>query len=140
MFKKILVPTDASAHSRRALLKALELARYFNSKVELFYVLPQSCLVDKLGLNAIYTSEEEIETSGEIVFELTLKNIEIGGVVFEEKMTYGYPAMEILNELKNGFDLVVMGTRGHRPLTGAVIGSVTQRVAANAECPVVIIK
>nr|WP_278308992.1 universal stress protein [Papillibacter cinnamivorans] len=36
--------------------------------------------------------------------------------------------------------LVVMGSRGHSPMAGAILGSVTQRVLAEATCPVIVVK
>ncbi|WP_439657864.1 universal stress protein [Lentzea sp. HUAS TT2] len=36
-------------------------------------------------------------------------------------------------------DLLVLGTRGHGPLAGALLGSVTAHCIKHAECPVVVI-
>jgi nucleotide-binding universal stress UspA family protein len=33
-----------------------------------------------------------------------------------------------------------MGTKGHRPFVAALIGSVTQRVVGDANCPVLVVK
>ena len=37
-------------------------------------------------------------------------------------------------------DLLVLGTRGRSPFAGMVLGSVSQRCAAAALCPVVLVK
>jgi nucleotide-binding universal stress UspA family protein len=37
-------------------------------------------------------------------------------------------------------DVLVVGTRGRSPFAGLVLGSVSQRCAAAARCPVVLIK
>ena len=37
-------------------------------------------------------------------------------------------------------DLLVLGTRGRSPFAGMVLGSVSQRCAAAATCPVVLVK
>lgn len=68
-----------------------------------------------------------------------MKDIDLGNVTLSKKHTTGHPASTILDEMKREFDLVVMGTRGHGVLTGAIVGSVTQRVLAHAQCPVLIV-
>lgn len=137
MFRRILVPTDGSDASRNALIKALELAEKFNSEVELFYVSPTSEAYD-VGFSILITPDQ-IEKYGDFVLEATLKDIDIGNVVLLKKHTSGYPASSILDEIKREFDLVVMGTRGHGVFTGAVLGSVTQRVLAHTKCPVLVV-
>ena len=42
-------------------------------------------------------------------------------------------------EASLGADLVVVGSRGLGPVAGPLLGSVSQHLAANADCPVVIV-
>jgi len=141
MFKRILVPTDGSESSRHALIGALELARKFNSEVELFHVtITQEAYY---GYNEGYNTHinpEQIEKNGELALEITLKGLDVGGVHFTKKHVSGNAASSILEEIRREFDLVVMGTRGLGTITGAIVGSVTQRVLANSPAPVLIVK
>ena len=141
LFKRILVPTDVSDTSRQALITALELAKQFDSEVELFHVtyMPQIFL-DYTAPYNIIISPDQIEASGEAALESALTGIEVGNVQIHKKHISGYPAAAIIEEIKRDFDLVVMGRHGHGLINGTVIGSVTQRVIAHAQCPVLVVK
>lgn len=54
-------------------------------------------------------------------------------------VTRGHPA-EVLLAAAQGADLLVVGTRGHAPLPGRMLGSVSEHVAARAPCPVVVVR
>ena len=49
-------------------------------------------------------------------------------------------AGQVLVDAADGADLLVVGSRGHRGLAEALLGSVGQHCATNASCPVVIIR
>lgn len=142
MFKKILVATDASEYSRRALRTALEIARTFNAEVELLFVT--YIREAYWGYNAAYgilVPQEQIDEAGELALEATLEGIDVGDVSLRKKKVQGYPASVILEEIaKENIDLVVMGSHGYGPIVGQVLGSVSQRVVQRAACPVLIVK
>ncbi len=141
MFKRILVPTDISEYSHRALITALNLARQFNSEVELFHVTynPEAYWGYTVSYGLV-VSQEEIDQGGEAALEAALAGIEVGDIVFHKKHISGHPASAILEEAKRDFDLIVMGSHGHGPISGAVLGSVTQKVLAHSLCPVLVVK
>ncbi|HVJ49651.1 universal stress protein [Desulfitobacterium sp.] len=141
MYKRILVPTDISEPSRRALLTALQLAEHLDSEIILFHVIPIPALAwDYYGSNSYNFSQEEINQMGDAALEAALTGIDIGQVKVQKKFVLGYPAQAIINETKKDIDMVIIGTRGHGPIAGAIIGSVTQRVLVNAPCPVLVTK
>ena len=61
--EKIMVPTDGSEFSRRALKTALEFARKFNAEVELLFVMNTPVAYDS-GMNIYIISQEQIEHEG----------------------------------------------------------------------------
>jgi len=144
MFKRILVPTDASEYSRRALQTALDLARELQSEIELLFVTftPEGYW----GYNMAYLMQEitpnQIEKAGKLTLEATLKGIDVKDVPLKERMIQGqHPSSVILEEIINeNIDLVVMGSHGYGPIHGAALGSVSQRVLRKAACPVLIVK
>lgn len=142
MFKKILVATDASEYSRRALITALDLAKTFGGEIELLFVM--YIREAYWGYNVAYSvlvPPEQIEEAGELALKATLEGIDVGDVPLKKKVVQGYPATMILEEVeKEAIDLVVMGSHGYGPITGSVLGSVSQRVLQRAECPVLIVK
>jgi len=141
MYKRILVPTDGSESSRHALIEALELAKKFNSSVELFHVTQtQEAYYGYSEGYQTHLNLDQIDKNGELALEFTLKGIDVGDVHLSKKHVSGNAANSILEEIKRDFDLVIMGTRGHGAIAGAVLGSVTQRVMSHSDCPVLIVK
>lgn len=142
MYKKILVPTDASVYSRRALIAALELARKFQAEVVLLCVTytPEAYW----DYNPAYTIElakELIEETGEHALMATLDGIDVDDVHLKKKKMPGHPSSVILEEVINeNIDLIVMGSHGYGPIARTVLGSVSQRVLRKSTCPVLIVK
>jgi nucleotide-binding universal stress UspA family protein len=142
MFKKILVPTDASEFSRRALKTAIGLAQTFQAEVELLHVsyTPQAFWGYTISYG-ITVTQDQLDHSGEMALEVTLTGVDCKEVVINKEVKSGHPVTIILDEVKSqGIDLVVMGSHGYGPITGSVLGSVSQRVLQKSSCPVLIIK
>ncbi|MDR3599600.1 MAG: universal stress protein [Desulfosporosinus sp.] len=142
MFKKILVPTDASEYSRRALKVAVELAQSVQAEVILLHVnyTPQAYWGYTVSYGITMT-QDQLDQNGELALEATLMGIDVSQVVLSKKVESGHPVTVILEQIKkDAVDLVVMGSHGYGALAGSVLGSVSQRVLQRANCPVLIIK
>ena len=139
MVKKILVPTDGSAYSRQALKTAVEYAKTLNAEIELLHVvsLPPYGMYD---FTFHSFSDEELDEVGKKLLVVTGKGIALSDVKITQSVVSGYPATEIIKAINNNVDLVIMGSQGRRPLAGAILGSVTQRVLAETRCPVLVVK
>ena len=141
MFKNILVPTDASESARRALMIALEIAKKYDSRIVILHVVFTPEALGYTLSSGITVPQEEISIYGSEALTATLAGINTGNVPLEKKQKPGHPAVAILEEIEiEHFDLVVMGSRGYGPITGSLLGSVSQRVLSKAECPVLIVK
>lgn len=59
-------------------------------------------------------------------------------VPIERHVTEGSAAMVLIEESKDA-DLLVVGSRGRGEFVGVLLGSVSQRCAEHAQCPVVVV-
>lgn len=140
MLKKILVATDASEYSRRALKSALDLARKFNSEIELLFVFQMPQVYDSSVFSLLISSDQSAQ-QGELALKATLEGIDIAGVTLFKKVLQGKPATMILKEIEDkNIDLVVMGSLGHGVIAGSLLGSVSLHVLHKANCSVLIVK
>lgn len=138
--KKILVATDASEYSRRALKTAVELARKFNAEIEVLFVMHVPVVYDS-SVNMYIFSPEQIEQEGAVALKATLDGIDISDVTLIKKKIQGKPATVILKEIENeNIDMVVMGSHGYRAIAGSLLGSVSQQVLHKAKCSVLIVR
>ncbi|SHN68417.1 universal stress protein [Desulfitobacterium chlororespirans] len=141
MFAKILVPTDGSEYSRRALLTALEIGKKFNAEVILLNVLMTPEALGYLLTEDATVMQQQFNPNGEATLAATTKNVDLEGVRLTCRVKPGYPALVILEEIvSEGIDLVVMGYRGYTSLAGTFMGSVSQKVLAKTSRPVLLIK
>lgn len=142
MYKKILVAADGSESSRSAFAHAVNIARMFQGEILLLHVTftPQSYWGNNLayGLNI---SEEKLKELAKSAIDETINDIDFSGVKITYLVISGSPAQKIVEAVNNEkIDLVVMGSTGHGPFSGAFLGSVSQRVLSRAACPVMIVK
>ena len=143
--KTILVPTDFSAHSEKALQQAVELADSFGSKIHLVHVtaqdadhMPMFFLDDeKLGEVKKHLAEYNAQQMQTKV-DKYLKDKTIDFTVHER---VGAPYDEILklsDELK--VDLIVISSKGKSSLEGFFFGSTTEKVVRKASCSVFVVR
>jgi len=139
--KKILVATDASEYSLRALKAALDLARKFDAEIELLFVMYDRIVYSFGVADSYVAAPEQIEAEGDLALEATLKGMDISGITLKKKKLHGYPSNIIIQEVEDeNIDLVVMGSHGYGAIVGSVLGSVSQKVLHGAKCSVLIVK
>jgi nucleotide-binding universal stress UspA family protein len=133
MFKTIVWATDGSPDAERALPTALELTRDGDGK--LLAVHADERLRGRPG-NAPRLADEE-----DIVLLLERRVGELAELGIDAELVvvsgHGDPADLIAEAAaEHKADVVVIGTRGHGRIAGAVLGSVTQRLLHVAPCAV----
>lgn len=157
--KKILVTTDGSEHSQRALqflgcLLYSSLAELHLIHVTNPYPPFESAMQPRTWLfgNDIFLppaiSEEESErwkdlslTAGKIVIDEALQVIQPCEAKIKTSLLSGDAATEILGYAKrNNIDMIVTGSRGLNPIQGWLLGSVSRKLVHYAPCSVLVVK
>jgi nucleotide-binding universal stress UspA family protein len=145
MYKHILIPTDGTPQSRKAVAGAVELAKAIGAKVTgLFAAPPATPIVYRHNLPVGFTTPAEhdrmIKASADRYLNVIKEAARKAGVPCETiVVTSDYPADTILKTAnKKKCDLIVMATHGRRGISGAILGSEPQRVVAQAKMPVLV--
>ena len=142
--KNILVPTDFSGFSDKALGIACDLAREHNSTVRLFHVVEvvQQCVADYCLDAAIVHDVQTkiIESATDLLHKQIAKAAPVGDVTVTPELREGIPHREILKAQEaNGVDLIVIASHGKKGILGH-LGSVTDKIARRAKCPVLVVR
>jgi len=145
MFKNILVPIDGSAPSRRALKRAIGLAREQKARITGFYVGPAWRLpVQAEFVPAEVLSPEEhavaVKKSATRILELVKKATAAARVRCTCSYVMGdHPYAEIVKAARrNRCDLTVIASHGRRGISRLLLGSVTSKVLAHSTIPVLV--
>lgn len=147
---KLLVPIDGSKASINALKKAIEIAKEYKFSITLLMVVEENHWGYERNQNFWHQVDGSMISVGvehEVVSKLEERAAELldtaaaafdfSGIDLEKTVITGEPSIEILDlAKKESFDLIVMGNRGMSKIKRFFTGSVTQRVIAEAPCPV----
>ena len=138
-YSSILVPFDGSEFSKRALGRAIDLAKSEGAKLTVLYVIPRyEEMVEFFRTGSI---ERSLRAAAEKVVESAQKIASDRGVQAAAEIGEGHAADEIVrrvSELANG--LVVMGTHGWKGVSKAIVGSTTNRVITYSTTPVLVVR
>ncbi len=138
MFKNILVGVDGSEYSYKAAKIAGEMARCMHADLWVVACFePVPAYLGEPNLQIAITGHLAQATS-----VMAVAVVEIGSIpgTLHQEMVEGAPADTILSvAVVRSVDLIVMGTRGLGRLSGFVLGSQSQKVVAQANCPVLLV-
>jgi universal stress protein A len=139
--KRILVPTDFSRSSLKAIDYAIELAKLHQAEVIFFHVIePMSYAVPRYLPEPTALLEEQRKEAQDALDRLVARMTERYpqcrsevhlGVVYER-------ISELARTLKA--DLIVIATHGRSGFAHLLIGSVAERVVRMAQCPVLTVR
>lgn len=144
---KILVPTDFSEPSDKALEQALDIAKQYNAKVYLLHVIHEE-IPYQIDVSVV-TSEDllqQIRDSQLTEAEERLKNQinkfqQTKDVEVISSIRQGVAYEKILEEAdERGIDLIVIASLGRTGIAKYFIGSVARNVLKGSKCPVLLTK
>ena len=145
-YKNIIVPTDGSVNSKRALEHAIVLASSLGASITLVYVANIVSVIsnfDQIPNASGYVTEQvalDMEEEGKGVLDDFAKEVP-EGIDVKTVFEVGSPGPAVLSVAKKyKADLIVMGSRGLGPLKGVFMGSVSSYVVTHSGCPVLIVK
>lgn len=139
MFQHILVPTDLSEKSRRALDIAVKLALQDGSRITLLHVVETIEDADANEFDAFYRSLGKRSWKK---MEKMLGSYEGKGLVAEKEVTYGKRVKEIVQFARNHeIDLIVLSS--HKVDAESLSqgwGTISYQVGLLSPCPVMLVK
>jgi nucleotide-binding universal stress UspA family protein len=138
--KRILVGCDFSADSSLAFKHALSLAQQFQSVLHLAHVLEPLIYEDLLKSGIDPGAEFRKEDLGDQLKEKLISMVPEEAYNWctpKTALLAGHPHEELTKYAAvHGFDLIVLGVRGHGLIETLFVGSTTDRVVRQAPCPV----
>jgi nucleotide-binding universal stress UspA family protein len=144
---RILVPTDFSEHSDRALAQGLDIAKQYKAKLILLHVLPED--IYRSGLELVFLEEKVRHEIRDRATDSAQERLQTqlgrfpqsGEVEATAHVRWGVPYDEILKEgEEQGIDLIVIASLGRSNLSRYLMGSVARNVLKGSRCPVLLTK
>ncbi|MEK6426092.1 MAG: universal stress protein [Burkholderia gladioli] len=143
MFKHILVPTDGSTLSHKAIDGAIDLARTVGARVTAYACLPHyPC--SPFAMEAVVEPPVDFRARCEREARTHLDEVEAAarqaGVACDSCTSlHPSPYLGIIEAAeRGGCDVIFMASHGRRGLGGLLIGSETQRVLTHTKIPVIV--
>jgi nucleotide-binding universal stress UspA family protein len=145
MFRNILVPTDGSALSLKAIRRAVQLAKEQKATVTGIYVGAE-WRPDRYGESTLtgFVSPTQhaaiVKKTADRYLNAVRKAAAAAGVRCQCKHVLGsYPYEEIVKAAqRNRCDLIVMASHGRRGISRLLLGSETSKVLAHSKIPVLV--
>lgn len=147
MYKRILVATDGSALSKKAVKDAIALAASLGADLVALNVVPRYPMSYfeggvSISVQDVGRIEQQWANKGQAVADAVLKSAETAGVKAKAVIVKSdLVAASILSAArKNKCDLVVMASHGRKGVSRILLGSETQQVLTHSTIPVLVLR
>jgi nucleotide-binding universal stress UspA family protein len=147
MYRKILVATDGSTLSKKAVRSAIDLAGAVGAELVALYVVPRYPVSYFEGGVTVSTAEiarteKQWADKGQAVVDAVRDAAEAAGVKAKAAVARSDLVAEsiLATAKKNKCDLVVMASHGRKGLKRILLGSETQHVLTHSTVPVLVLR
>lgn len=143
MYKRILIPTDGSDASQRAILAGVDFAREVGAEVVGLTATPAFHVLS-MDSEMLEETPEQFAAVSEARARRILADVEnaaqgVGVACRIEHAIDDDPYAAIIATAQRlGCDLIVMASHGRRGLKGVLLGSETQKVLVHSTIPVLV--
>lgn len=143
LYRRILLPTDGSEASQRAILAGIAFAREVGADVVGFTATPAFHVLstdpDMIGDTAEQYADASHERGRRLLADVDSAAREAGVPCTLEQAVSDEPWQAIVDSARRlGCDLIVMASHGRRGLGGLLLGSETQKVLVHSAIPVLV--
>ncbi len=134
--KKVLVATDFSPFSERAVDHAVGMAVKFDAEILLVHVI-ESLNYSLTDTMTVVGHEKALSVTATALLENLVKQLIDKNVSVRSFLANGTPYREIITKSQEEVvDLIVVGTHGRTGVEHFLLGSVAEKVIRLAACPV----
>ena len=141
LYKKILIATDGSEHTKRAVDYGVDLSKNTGAKIHAVYVVDTAAFAS-IPMDAAWESMYELlRQEGDEATKYVAEKAEAEDLETERLTVEGHPAEEIIKYAEdNAIDVIIMGTIGKSGLDRFLLGSVAEKVVRTSKIPVLVVR
>ena len=144
MYQRILLPTDGSVITDKAMTSALALAKLAGAALQVLAVkdpFPYSAMSEMQPI----APQEFFDAQERVARERVQKVVDAAAAAGVPCQAYtveaSHPWQAIVEQAKAGAcDLIVMASHGRRGISALLLGSETQKVLTHASLPVLVVR
>ncbi len=151
ILSRILVPFDGSKYSKQALVKAMEIAKKDESKINIImvinldYIQPPGSLLGMVSPSSVQVIKKIAASTKKETLQMLATQVSkcrTNGIKADSKVLSGNITEQILKYAKQKkITLIVIGSQGlHGIQKLKILGSTSRKVSELANCPVLIVR
>lgn len=147
MIKTILLPTDGSECSGKAMAYALSFAKQYGARVVALHVIDQRweeqtrIVFAEVGQDLTQKIRNGYGEEARRILREAADTAAKAGISVETRALTGVPHEDIVRVARElPADLIILGTHGRTGMSHLLMGSVAEKVVRKAPCPVLTVR